>query len=108
MNNKVSPKDIYVATWGYEANFADFYEVVSVTKSGKSAKLRHLGNKKTSPATSCMDYGSSVADTSVTGREGITTRRIHDNGSYGISFKVGNYKTAFKWNGDPIEEYNHH
>lgn len=40
----VRPGDIFVNTWGYDQTNTDFYEVVRVTPSGKSAEVKPIGS----------------------------------------------------------------
>lgn len=49
--SKLHPGDIVYLTWGHEQTNVDFYEVISLTKSRKSAKIRPLKNRiiKSSP-----------------------------------------------------------
>jgi hypothetical protein len=106
--------DIYYGTWGYEAQFAEFYQVVGKTSSGKSAKLRHIGKTRVSPATSPMDYGSVVADPSTNGDQGTKTARIKEMTLSGKTEPYlpvkhrGMRLTLFPYNGQAISEYNHH
>ena len=37
--------DVFVESWGYEQTNIDFYEVVEVTPSGKSVRLREIAAK---------------------------------------------------------------
>ena len=37
--------DILVCSYGYNCHLVDFYKVVGVTKSGKSIKIRQVGEK---------------------------------------------------------------
>ena len=36
---------IFYSSWGYEQTNIDFYEVVEVSKSGKSLTLQQIGSK---------------------------------------------------------------
>ena len=47
--------DIIVCEFGYNCRFVDFYKVVGVTKSGKSIKIRQVGEK----VVSHDEYGQS-------------------------------------------------
>lgn len=38
----IKPGTIFVANWGYSMTLASFYEVVGITKTGKSVRVREL------------------------------------------------------------------
>ena len=41
--------DVFVESWGYDQTNKDFYEVVGVTPSGKSVRLRAVASKVVEP-----------------------------------------------------------
>jgi hypothetical protein len=43
--DKVKPGDLFYTHWGYEQTNTEMYKVISITKSGKSAKVRQIGMK---------------------------------------------------------------
>jgi len=44
-NAPVKVGDIFVNSWGYDQTNIDFYQVVAITSSGKSVKVRPIGQK---------------------------------------------------------------
>lgn len=94
--------DILVATYGHEANIANFAKVVAVTKS--SVKIRAIGSTDTH--TGIMEWVSVPNENRVS--DEIQTRRfrLHSNGQYSV--KHSSFSTYFIWKGQPERCYNHH
>jgi hypothetical protein len=44
-NDQVQPGDLFYTHWGYDQTNTEMYKVISITKSGKSAKVRQIGMK---------------------------------------------------------------
>lgn len=44
-NDQVKPGDLFYTHWGYDQTNTEMYKVISITKSGKSAKVRQIGMK---------------------------------------------------------------
>lgn len=42
--------DIFYSSWGYDQTNIDFYKVLEITKSGKSARIQMVGQKITRDA----------------------------------------------------------
>jgi len=103
---------IFVATGGYDANFADFFKVVG--KTAKSVKVVQIGKKRVSSGNNCMEYGQVVADPSVIESQPKTLRiRAYEWGrEINVSFSTESFhsigSSAFVWSGQPINEYNYH
>ena len=47
--------DIFVNSWGYGQTNIDFYQVVGITKSGKSIKIRAINGHTTNSGYMCGD-----------------------------------------------------
>jgi len=109
---KLNVGDIFVATGGYDANFAFFYKVVKITE--KSARLVPIGSKIVKHGDNCMEHGSVVADeTSVPSstRNAKMCRKNTSSYSGDYVFKVasgGFCEYAYRWDGNPIRTYNYH
>ncbi len=87
--------DIFHCGWGYSMTLNDFYQVVEITKSRKSVKVRKL--KKFMTASD--PYGQSgmqscTKDDFATDK--ISTHRIQDG-----SIKINDYAWARLWDGTP-------
>ena len=87
--------DIYFSIAGYNMTLVEFFQVVGVTKTGKSVKVKRIvpeivdGNVMVGTVTA-------KKDNFVNGE--ILTRRLNDG-----SFVVSNYSSAYKWSGEPIQ-----
>jgi len=97
--SELQPGDIVYVTWGYDQTNVDFYEVLSLTKTRKSARIRQLetATKESSP------LAMSGYATPVLGKyEGkVETRRTV--GKDGVHTDVSAYGGAAKrWNGQPV------
>ena len=44
-NDSVKVGDLFYSSWGYDQTNIEFFKVVGLTKSGKSAKVRQIGSK---------------------------------------------------------------
>ena len=53
-NEKITPGTILCGNVGYSMVIPVFYEVVSVTASGKSARIRELRTRETGDASNCF------------------------------------------------------
>ena len=91
--------DIIVCEFGYNCRFVDFYKVVGVTKSGKSIKIRQVGEK----VVSHDEYGQSgfVKPSDEFVSDDILTRKIQE-GSMKPYVKVDYYKYGYKWDGKEV------
>ena len=89
--------DIFYSSWGYDQTNIDFYEVVGVTKSGKSVKIREIAKKTcyradTMTATNLPDAGNYKTEPK--------TKRINTCKHYGFTLRMSSYETAWLWEGD--------
>lgn len=92
---------VFVCNWGYDANFSDFYRLVS--KSGNMATFSRLHPKVVKEAVHSLDSRNLIATDVVDSSKPIIKRKL--KGEY---FKPTPTTTALIWDGHPIENYNHH
>lgn len=98
----MKPGDILVSTWGYEARLATFFKVIGVT--AKSVKLAELVDQVRTG-----DWMSGTAKPAPNSRLGETvTKRVKANYAGTPCVKINSFSTAYKWDGNPIQTYNHH
>jgi len=100
---QVQPGDIYVAQYGYEANFCDFMQVISV--KGTRAKVRAIGKSRTYGGS--YDANGSLVSTSSAVKDKFIDDKVYNKPLHGAGFRHnGHY--YYKWNGHAIDEYNDH
>jgi hypothetical protein len=54
--------DIFYCSWGYDQTNIDFYQVVELSASGKTAKLREIGKTFVNPTGGPIEHVSAVKD----------------------------------------------
>lgn len=98
-----SPKvgDVFYCSWGYDQTNVDFYEVVGVTKSGKSVRVQACRSEMVDdngPATHVVPVAGSVW-----GSDGVQTKRLRTHYRDGTpctpAFFVASYADAYLWDG---------
>lgn len=95
--------DILYSSWGYDQTNIDFYKVIEITKSGKSAKIQSIGQKVTRNAGFMCEYV--IANPAVVSSGKILTKRIKEyNGKPYLN--LTSYSGAFLWDGQ--EKYQSH
>ena len=90
--------DIIYVTWGYDQTNADFYEVLSLTASRKSARIRHLKSSAKengfmsghATPNSPREYESPATTCRTVGKDGVNTEYSQYGGP------------ATKWDGSPV------
>ncbi len=99
----ISKGDILVSGWGYDQTNIDFYEVVGVTASGKSASLQRIGQDYADdqPQQPYNDFvipnrGEAIGDPF---RKKIKTN--HDGEPF---FTLTSYSRAYPWSGSPARQ----
>lgn len=88
--------DILYTSWGYDQTNVEFYQVVDVTASGKSIKVREIAAESSDPVSHGMaDHVLAIADEFIS--DEVLTRRVsvHD------SISIKNSITAWPWGGEP-------
>lgn len=91
--------DIVYVTWGWEQTNVDFYEILSLTPSGKSARIQHI---KTHARESSPQAMAGDATPILGAYEDIPeTRRTV--GKFGVLTEFSKYGgPAEKWDGNPV------
>lgn len=115
---------LFVCSWGYDQTNVDFYKVLSVTKSGKSAKVQKWSSATAStehaygsehvvpgegPAMvtvwdegvdfSTMDYWEAQQHKHSEPAP-VETKRLKFGGYCGVGFTVNSYSGAYLWDGN--------
>ncbi len=103
----VKAGDVFVCSWGYDQTNIDFYEVVTVSSTGKTGEIVAIG-QNVDPAGS----GSDRVTPNRT-RRGEKRRRVTfgttvwSRGDVRWYFNVTSFSTAFRWNGDQHHQTAH-
>lgn len=100
---QVQPGDIYVAQYGYEANFCDFMQVIEV--KGTRAKVRAIG--KSREYMDRYDANGSLVSLSSAVKDKFIENKTYSKPLHGAGFRHNSHY-YYKWNGNAIEEYNDH
>ncbi len=95
----VKAGDVFVCSWGYDQTNIDFYEVVSVSSTGKTGEVVAIGQN--------VDYAGSGSDRVTPNRlhRGEKVRRVTFRCSTWNSadktwyFNVNSYSSASRWDG---------
>lgn len=106
VRDKVEPGAILVSSWGYDQTNIDYYEVVKLTSSGKSAIVRPMSKvtadtKNWTVAPDQKGYGKG---------KGTMTKRILGAKADGKNLyerghiKITDYQRAYLWDGKPDYE----
>ena len=85
--------DILYSSWGYEQTNIDFYQVVEVSNTKKTVKIREIESKIHSTGdmsgTKMPDIGNFIGE--------IKTKKVQPNNYVGLN----SYSSASKWDGFP-------
>lgn len=102
----IAPGAIFRCSWGYDQTNVDFYEVMSVTASGKTVKVRQIQSH-------CIDDNPGAVTHVIPWREPhrfnteVLTKRLRAT-KYGPTptwaFRVASYAHAYLWDGAPAYE----
>lgn len=86
--------DIFHCGWGYDMTINDFYEVIAVSKSGKSVTVHKIATRMDG---SPNDVGGATISPILTGDRFVGEPERHplDAGSGRISIKIDGYRYAF-------------
>lgn len=95
--------DIFYSSWGYDQTNVDFYEVLSVSKTGKTAKVvkvhgrtvdenRNITHVVAAPGTGNVEKAFTVH---------LRASGWRDKAWY---FNVSSFQTAFAWDGEALYE----
>lgn len=99
---KINEGDIFVTSFGYDAHLSTFYKVISKTE--KRVSLIKLGTIHL-PGGTFASYQVLPGEpiTMLRGRKPTISGSIIDSDTLKIDGELGD-----RWNGKPIENYNHH
>ena len=105
MSTQLKVGDILYSSWGYDQTNIDFYKVLEITKSGKSAKIQMVDQKITRQAGFMCEYVIPNPSVVHPHNKNILTKRIREyNGKPYLS--LTNYSGAQLWDGE--EKYQSH
>lgn len=90
--------DIFEHSWGYDQTNVDFYKVIELTKTGKSAKLVRIGQKITKQTGDMSELVEPDPDKRVGDK--IQTLRIKQYRTDGTIY-IGHY---WRWDGTPCHQ----
>jgi len=100
MENTFQIGDILEYTWGYEQTNADFFQVIGITKSGKSVLIHEIKSIETEDSPLAMS-GSAVPVPGAFKPDKSTIRKqIKTSGDHIILSM--DYGVARKWDGLPV------
>ena len=91
--------DLFYDSWGYDQTQVDFYEVVGLTPSGKSVKVKPVNQV----VTSTTGYTATVAPVKGSAGGEAKTYRIKDatwGSEVKYAFKVNSFSNAYKGDWD--------
>jgi len=93
---------IFQCSWGYDQTNVDFYEVLEISKSGKTVKVRqirsHSDDNRYQPSVRVVPHRVPLNN------EVLTKRLRPPMGSWGASFRIASYADAYQWDGSPVRE----
>lgn len=93
----VNKGDIFYNSWGWEQTNIDFYEVVSVTKSGKTATLRKLASNDVEDEGGFMTGKTTAIAGEYRGE--AFKKRVNDYD--GRAYMSMDYGSLTPWDGEP-------
>ena len=95
----VSVGDIFCYSWGYSMTLVNFYQVVELTKSGKSCKVREVAQKTVSGDAGYQGKVVAIKDQYIAETSGL--KRLKFSKGYPTLFNE-DHGRAYKWNGEPM------
>lgn len=95
--------DFFECSWGYDQTNVDFYEVLSITPSGKSVKVRRVQTSTVSENGSST-HVAPLAGTVHPYHPEVMTKRLRPSSYHGWSFFVASYADAYLWDLKPAYE----
>ena len=100
MNTQLKVGDVLYSSWGYEQTNVDFYKVISLSPSGKSAKIVRIGQKIVDDGTAGFMTEYVVADPNSEHPHDkkVLTKRIQMYGGKPY-LKLNSYSGATLWDG---------
>jgi hypothetical protein len=96
--NEVTVGTIFQSRWGYDQTNIGYYEVVAMTPSGKSARLRKL-SQEVVDKDELHTWEMVVPGNAYTSL--VFTKKLSQDDTHGASFKVAYSEYAWVWDGKP-------
>lgn len=99
-NHEVSVGDIFCGTYGFEACIAKFMKVVAVKNT--MVHLIELGQVHTGNwfAGTATPTDATVGD--------VIVKKMQKRPDENVFIRFDTYLRMYKWNGKPVDTYNHH
>jgi hypothetical protein len=95
----VAPGDIFCYSWGYDQTNVEFFQVLSLTKSGKSASLQKVKNIEVPKVDMMCGTTTPDKDNFKDGSKPLT-KRITESSWGELVFKMDHGRMV-KWDGTP-------
>jgi hypothetical protein len=95
VRDKIEPGAILYTSWGYDQTNVDFYEVVGLTPSGKSALIRPMAQSVVSAGAGSDNVTPDPKD--LKGKGHTMVKRIKS----GERVRIASYANAHLWDGKP-------
>jgi len=105
--NVLKVGDILVGSTGYEASISCFYEVVSISATGKTAQIVELEQNRVYDQKMAGMYWTSTPIIGSNLRGNTETKKINYRDGNPV-IKIRDYLTIHRWNGQPRSDYNVH
>lgn len=109
MSTKIG--DIFVASWGYDQTNIDFYQIIDVSKSGKTVKARRIRAKHEDAGYAMSSKVTPLKDNFLDSDSpydknygGVFTARLKKAYDVRKCFRVTSYCHAYEWDGESRTE----
>lgn len=97
---EVKVGSIFYESWGYDQTNVNFYEVVGITPSGKSVRVREVNarvvGERGGPSESVVPVPGTFSE-----RSEVKTKRLQDGYRNAPTIKVRSFSWAWFWDGTP-------
>ena len=101
---KVKVGDIFHCSWGYDMTINDYYQVVDLTPSGKSVRVRKLSKERVQSGEYFQGREMPIKDDFAT--DNILTKRLGIDYAGRPDIKITSYSWARLWDGES-NHFNH-
>lgn len=104
--NRTTPQigDILVSSWGYDQTNVDFYQVIALTKTGASVRLRKVSSKRIGGTTGSDHVVAAKDQFADSNPKGILRRVGSTWNGKGYSCRIDDSETAYLWDGEAMHE----
>jgi hypothetical protein len=102
--------DFFEESWGYDQTNVTFYQVVAISASGKTVKLRRVNatvveaREYTGLLAPVRDGFRDDLDGMGNARAGLLTRRLRMSSYSGWAVNMPSYSDAYLWDGKPCSQ----